>query len=73
MKSKATHKNFKNWELTTVQLDSPVNMTDKAVQLIGEIVKGSIWFPLSCVNVVDQFEVEVPTWLLAKKGLQFLG
>jgi len=73
MISEATHKNFKNWELATIQLDRPVKMTDKAVQLTGEIVKGSAWFPLSCVNVVEQFEVEVPKWLLYKKGLQYLN
>lgn len=73
MKNQATHPKFKTWETSIIQLDTPVNMTDKAVQLTGEIVKGSVWFPLSIVNVIDQFEVEVPTWLLSKKGLQFLA
>ena len=72
MKHTATHQNFKNWETATIQLDTPVRLTDKAVQLIGEIVKGNVWFPLSCVNVLDQFTVECPVWLLKKKGLNFL-
>ena len=72
MKHSATHKNFKNWNLVTIQLDRPVNLTEKAVQLKGEIVKGSVWIPLSCINVVEQFEVQVPDWLLSKKGLNYL-
>jgi len=72
MKSQATHQNFKNWKLATIQLDQSVRMTEKAVQLIGEIVKGSVLFPFSCVNVIDQFEVEVPVWLLKKNGLNYL-
>jgi len=72
MKSQATHANFKNWETVTIQLDNAVQMTEKAVQIKGQIVKGSVWFPLSCVNVIDQFEIEAPVWMLRKKGLNFL-
>lgn len=73
MKSQATHAKASTWTFTTIQLEKPVVMTEKAVQLVGDIVKGSVWFPLSCVNVVDQFEVQVPTWMLKTKGLNFLA
>jgi hypothetical protein len=72
MKATATHPKFSEWRTSRIELDRPVNMTEKAVQLIGEIVKGSVWFPLSCVNVLDTFTVEVPVWLLKKKDLDFL-
>jgi len=72
MKKTATHPKFNTWPTKKIQIDTPVRMTEKAVQLVGEIVKGSVWFPLSCVNVVDQFTVEVPVWMLKKNGLSYL-
>lgn len=73
MTHSATHKNFKNWELVTIKLDWAVKTTEKAMQLIDQEFNGSVWFPLSCVNIIGDFEVEVPTWLLSKKGLQYLA
>jgi len=73
MKSQATHQNFKNWETRSLKLDMPIQMSEKAVFVKGQIVRGGVWFPLSCINVVDDFEIEIPLWMLAKKGLNFLA
>jgi hypothetical protein len=67
------HPNFSKWQLSKIQLDNAIILTEKAVKLSGEIVRGVVWFPLSCVEVVNQFEVLVPTWLLKEKGLNFLA
>lgn len=68
MKSQATHPNFKNWGTVRITLDTPVKMTEKAVMVTDDLLKGAEWFPLSIVNVIEQFEVEIPKWLLKKKG-----
>lgn len=72
MKSQATHPKFNTWETKTIKIDRAVTMTEKAVKVSDELTKGTVWFPLSCVNVIDQFEIEVPVWLLRKKGLNIL-
>lgn len=68
----ATHPNFQNWTTRRIESDYALTLTEKAVMIKGEIVRGAVWFPLSCVNVLSTFEIEVPTWLLSKKGLNSL-
>ncbi len=72
MKVAATHPKFNEWTKRTIDLDYPIHMTDKAVMVKGIIFQGGVWFPLSCVNVLGQFQIQVPHWLLKKKGLHVL-
>ncbi len=67
------HANFSKWDLTDIEADRAFVFTDKAVLVAGDIVQGSIWLPLSCVNILGQFEIQVPGWLLCKKGLNYLA
>jgi hypothetical protein len=66
MTHSATHPNFSTWQLRTIQVDRPIVVNEKSVSVSGELIGGTVYFPLSCVNVISQFELEVPVWLLKK-------
>ena len=68
MKHQATHPNFSHWQTRTIEVDRPIMINEKSVSVSGEIIGGTVYFPLSCINVISQFEIEVPVWLLKKSS-----
>jgi len=71
MRHEATHPKFKNWKTSKIELGYAPEIRGNSAMVKGRLFGGAKFFPLSCVNIKG-FEIEIPQWLLAKKGLNWV-